>query len=242
MASPILQAYSASDFLGKMIFLSLFALSILSWVIIAYKLWLNRCIKESNLEMENLFKQNRRSPLNIDVSFFQKKNFPSSPLLAVYQNLRGQVLDLLRKNKDLTHPTEGGAVFLSSTDIEQIGYHSDIAVGLQRKKVAKYLYVLSIIYSLAPLLGLLGTVWGISVTFNQLPHAGNALSNEAVLSGLAMALGTTVVGIVIAIPALIGYHALKQTVEEHTAKMDQFSSDFLQRIEMQYRAVDVQKV
>ena len=134
------------------------------------------------------------------------------------------------------------AVFLSSTDIEQLGSQVDMKIYLEKKKLQKYLFVLSVIFSLAPLLGLLGTVWGISVTFNQMPQSAGALSNEAVLSGLAMALGTTVVGILVAIPALVFYYYLKNRIEDYTDKMDLFSSELLQSIEMQYRAVDVKSL
>ena len=163
----------------------------------------------------------------------------ANPFLSLYKVFKNQVIDLLKKNKELSAFAPTKAVFLSSTDIEQLGSQVDMTIYLEKKKLEKYLFVLSTIFSLAPLLGLLGTVWGISATFNQLPNSGNALSNEAVLSGLAMALGTTVLGILVAVPALIFYHYLKHRIEDYTDKMDQFSSELLQSIEMQYRAVDV---
>ena len=242
MASPILSAYSTSDFLGKLIFLSLGALSILSWIIILYKLWLSSNLEKTAAHLHHFLKKNIRSPLNIDIRSFDNQTGAPHPFLSLYKILKNQVIDLLKKNKELMAFDTQKAVFLSSTDIEQLGSQVDMKIYLEKKKLQKYLFVLSVIFSLAPLLGLLGTVWGISVTFNQMPQSAGALSNEAVLSGLAMALGTTVVGILVAIPALVFYYYLKNRIEDYTDKMDLFSSELLQSIEMQYRAVDVKSL
>lgn len=239
MASPVFDAFTRSDFLGKVIFLSLGALSILSWVIILYKLWLVKGVEGAAEKVNRVVKKNARAPLNLDLKHFNDQGGVPNPFLALYKVLKIQVLDLLTKNKELLAKRENQAVFLSSTDIEQLGSQVDMVAYTEKKKLEKYLFVLSIIFSLAPLLGLLGTVWGISVTFNQLPHSANALSNEAVLSGLAMALGTTVLGIFVAIPALIFYFYLKHRLEDYADRMDRFSSEMLYKIEMQYRAVDV---
>ena len=61
-------------------------------------------------------------------------------------------------------------------------------------------------------MGLLGTVWGILVTFSGLQSNGLSSANSSVLSGLSMALGTTVFGLVVAIPALVGYNYLKSII------------------------------
>lgn len=237
MASPVFDAFTRSDFLGKIIFLSLGGLSVLSWVIIFYKLWLSTTVDRMAGEIHHFFKKHQRAPLNIDFNHLDNQTGIPNPSLSLYKGLKTQVVDLLKKNKELTNSAK--AVFLSSTDIEQLASQVDMTIYTEKKKLEKYLFVLSTIFSLAPLLGLLGTVWGISVTFNQLPHSANALSNEAVLSGLAMALGTTVLGIFVAIPALIFYHYLKHRIEDYTDRMDRFSSEILQSVEMQYRAVDI---
>jgi len=239
VASPVFDAFARSDFLGKLIFLSLGALSVLSWVIIVYKLWLATIVDRTALHIHQFFKKHARTPLNVDFNHFDNQTGVHNPFLSLYKVLKMQVVDLLKKNKELTGMSGAKAVFLSSTDIEQIGSQVDMTIYIEKKRLEKYLFVLSTIFSLAPLLGLLGTVWGISITFNQLPNSSNALSNDAVLSGLAMALGTTFFGILVAIPALIFYHYLKHRIEDYTDRMDLFSSDILHSVEMQYRVVDV---
>jgi biopolymer transport protein TolQ len=93
---------------------------------------------------------------------------------------------------------------------------------------------------LAPFLGLLGTVWGILTTFSELQVQGSSSSHQMVLGGLSLALATTVFGLIDAIPALIGYNYLKNTIRDFQTEMEKFASELLASIEMQYRKVDLE--
>jgi biopolymer transport protein TolQ len=92
---------------------------------------------------------------------------------------------------------------------------------------------------LAPFLGLLGTVWGILTTFSEMTTQSGG-GHQAILSGLSLALATTVLGLVDAIPALIGYNYLKNTIQEFETEMGEFAHLALASIELQYRKVDVE--
>lgn len=69
----------------------------------------------------------------------------------------------------------------------------------------RYLGFLATCSNLAPFFGLLGTVWGIMVAFFQIGQHGSA-DLTVVAPGIAMALITTVAGLVVAIPASAGYN------------------------------------
>jgi len=69
----------------------------------------------------------------------------------------------------------------------------------------RYLTFLATSSNLAPFFGLLGTVWGIMIAFFQIGHHGSA-DLTVVAPGIAMALITTVAGLVVAIPASAGYN------------------------------------
>jgi len=72
-----------------------------------------------------------------------------------------------------------------------------VVAGLER-----YLNTLGTIASIAPLLGLLGTVFGMIKTFSAITSAG--VSNPSILAGgIAEALITTAAGLTVAIPAVI---------------------------------------
>lgn len=98
---------------------------------------------------------------------------------------------------------------------EAIRYGGDVLEDLRG-----YLRPLEVIASLAPLLGLFGTVLGMIGAFQQLEAAGNQV-NPAVLSGgIWEALLTTAVGLAVAIPAVAALNWLERIVERVAHDMD----------------------
>ena len=76
----------------------------------------------------------------------------------------------------------------------------------------KRLHWLSVIGSLAPMLGLLGTVWGLVEAFHQIELLGGQIQPGDLAAGIWKALLTTVFGLVVALPSLAVYHLLEQHV------------------------------
>lgn len=245
-SNPFYDAYSQSDFLGKCIFLSLLLLSVLSWVILIQKTRTTRAMKKLALQFQEVFETKRHHPLTLDTQIpFQKSTF-SNPFLEVYTSLKKHTLELINKNRyshQACNPEASdetpGKVYLSSSDIDFVASHLTTAVSAQVKNLEKNLYILSTIVTLGPFLGLLGTVWGILVTFSQLHSRASGQTNEVILSGLSMALGTTVLGLIVAIPALIAYNYLKNGIREFQTEIEDFSSLILATVEMQYRKTDI---
>lgn len=98
---------------------------------------------------------------------------------------------------------------------EVLRYGGDLLFGLRRG-----LRPLEVIGSLAPLLGLLGTVLGMIKAFQQLEAAGNQV-NPAVLSGgIWEALMTTAVGLCVAIPVVALLNWLERRVDHLAHEMD----------------------
>ena len=238
MLTTIHTAYAQSDAFGKFIFLMLTVLSIVNCIMIAYKAYLSWRLKQARqialLQVKNMKPEHFFAPLKQ----LDQQTGLVNPFKSIHNVIKKTSLSLLQKNKNLQKGE--GSTFLSSSDVDQIAAEIEMRVIAERKVYEKYMFLLPLAVSLGPLLGLLGTVWGISVTFNQLPNSASALSNDAILSGLAMALGTTVFGIVVAIPALVAQYFFKSFSEAFSSEMEQFSSDLLQSVETQYRAVDVQ--
>jgi len=89
---------------------------------------------------------------------------------------------------------------------------------------------LATIAAVAPFIGLLGTVMGIVDVFHSLGTAGSA-TLHAVAPGMSEALITTAAGLVVAIPAVVGYNQLTARLREFAAKMDDFGRELLNAIE-----------
>ena len=87
------------------------------------------------------------------------------------------------------------------------------ATGRQEARVLeRMLVVLEIITAITPLLGLLGTVLGMSQVFDVIAEVGLG-ETKAFSSGIAQALRTTIVGLGVAIPSLIAYTSFDKKVD-----------------------------
>ncbi|MFP6901770.1 MAG: MotA/TolQ/ExbB proton channel family protein [Opitutales bacterium] len=82
------------------------------------------------------------------------------------------------------------------------------------------LFLLEIVVGAAPLLGLLGTVTGLTKVFSGFPVAGAAPDAGVFSEGISMALLTTIIGLAIAIPALMAHAFLVRKVEKRAAELD----------------------
>jgi biopolymer transport protein ExbB len=87
----------------------------------------------------------------------------------------------------------------------------------------KHLRVINGVASVSPLIGLLGTVWGMLESFNQIAEAGAMGKTEQLAAGIALALVTTAAGLMIAIPALISYMYLVGRVDALVMEMDELA-------------------
>lgn len=93
-----------------------------------------------------------------------------------------------------------------------------------------HLRVINGVATVTPLLGLLGTVWGMLQAFNDIAVAG-AMGNTTVLAhGIAVALLTTACGLVIAIPSLIIYMYLSGRVDSLVMDMDELAQTVVHSI------------
>jgi biopolymer transport protein ExbB len=81
------------------------------------------------------------------------------------------------------------------------------------------LFLLEVVVSAAPLLGLLGTVTGLVQVFSQIPAGGGAGDPSIFSEGIAMAL-TTIAGLAIAIPTLISHSYLVRLIEKRASSLD----------------------
>jgi biopolymer transport protein TolQ len=231
--NPLYAAYADSDLIGKIIFLSLLLLSSISWVVFIQKTRGSRGMKKVCDEFKDFFENSKHHPLNAQVSSFGKQNKFDNPFLTLYLVLKEQTIELLNKNKAFNQESDN---YLSSSDIDLISSYLSTSISSHCRKLEKNLFILSTVVTLGPFLGLLGTVWGILTTFSEL-SSRSGQTNEAILSGLAMALGTTILGLLVAIPALIAYNYLKNHAKEFQTEMEDFATFMLATVEIQYRKV-----
>ena len=84
---------------------------------------------------------------------------------------------------------------------------------------------LATIASIAPFVGLFGTVWGIMRSFTAIAGANNT-SLAVVAPGIAEALFATAIGLFAAIPAVIAYNRLTHRLDLYEAQLGRFADRF----------------
>jgi len=85
------------------------------------------------------------------------------------------------------------------------------------------LRVLSGTYTVGPLIGLLGTVWGMLMSFEKVANAGAMGNSQQLAAGIALALVTTAAGLAIAIPSVLLYMYYSGKVDALVMEMDELS-------------------
>ena len=96
--NPFFDSYLNADFFGKLIFLTLFAMSIVSWIILVSKILQTRIIRKISVTTTDIFDKCKQSPLNVELPRYALKEV-INPFYELYQVLRKYTLELLNKNK-----------------------------------------------------------------------------------------------------------------------------------------------
>lgn len=100
----------------------------------------------------------------------------------------------------------------------------EVAVHAELKRMKRSLGILDTIITVAPLLGIFGTVTGILVAFGALE--GRIPDPKIVAAGIAQAVITTVAGLAIAIPAIIAYNYFCARVEDAASEISTHVTNF----------------
>lgn len=90
---------------------------------------------------------------------------------------------------------------------------------LEVSRMERGVFLLEVVIGAAPLIGLLGTVTGLTQVFGGFSAETGLPDPAAFITGIALALNTTILGLAIAIPALAGHAYLLRRVESQAARL-----------------------
>ena len=105
---------------------------------------------------------------------------------------------------------------------ERLGVAMNAAVEGEVDRLADKIGTLATIGSVAPFVGLFGTVWGIMRSFTAIAASNNS-SLAVVAPGIAEALFATAIGLFAAIPAVIAYNAYSQRLNRLESRLGRFA-------------------
>jgi len=127
----------------------------------------------------------------------------------------GEVLDM-----DGDHESVGGRILffyqMNQPDPEALKAFAS----LETTRLERGMFILDIVVGASPLLGLLGTVTGLIQVFGGIDPASGMPDPTLFMQGIALALTTTMLGLSIAIPALVGNSYLTRRVDMLTAQIN----------------------
>src|SRR5215470_14790166 len=212
----IIDMVSRSTPLGYGVLGLLACLSLFSWAIIFAKWSAFRHARESNAKFLRAF---RKAP-GLDAIVAASEQFRPAPLVAVF---------------DFGYEEIHRQVKLRGTLRNKVSLERSLQLGISEEltKLDHNLNWLATTASVAPFIGLLGTVVGIIRAFNELGQTGSA-SLRAVGPGISDALLATAVGLGAAIPAAVFYNYFGHMLKEIGARMDDFSIEFLNMTERNF--------
>ena len=205
----------------KAILIVLALFSVVSWVII---LWKYRQFGSVMKEGDRFLERMERAQ-GLDDAYKSILDLPDSPYGRVFRQ-GVNFFSELRPGALRSKRSEEGTGGLSLTQLEALRMVLDKEQSEERDELAVGLTWLSVIGSISPLLGLLGTVIGVMNAFLGITATGTT-NIGAVAPGVAEALITTVVGLAVAIPAVIGYNYFVGRLNLFSGEMEGFSSEFI---------------
>ena len=156
---------------------------------------------------------------------------PRSLVGELLSGKRNQLVDVLRKNTSSLGRVCERAL---STDHPDRAAAVSSAEASAREEVTRLqagLTSLEVIITIAPLLGLLGTVSGLVTVFSGLGGGEGtvASSGSDIARGISEALSTTIVGLVVAVPAVMAHGYFQRKIDRLTVRMERVLHQAIER-------------
>jgi biopolymer transport protein TolQ len=206
--SPV-ALFMQADIVVKAVMLGLILASIWTWAIIIGQAMRLRRVNKENARFEKEF----WDADDMD-SFHSKRGKEELPSAKVFS---AGIAEWRRSTAGKRVDREGTRSRLATA------MHAALSAEVDR--LADRLNVLATIGSVAPFVGLFGTVWGIMRSFNDIAGANNT-SLAVVAPGIAEALFATAIGLFAAIPAVIAYNRMSYSINRIEASLTRFADGF----------------
>jgi biopolymer transport protein TolQ len=198
-----------ADIVVQAVMVGLILASIWSWMIMFSFSFRLRGVKSRGAQFETGFWQADEFD-----SFMKQQSKRDIPLARV---AGAGLAEWRRSTKGTVSDRDGVRQRLATAMESQVAEESD--------SLASRLTFLATVGSVAPFVGLFGTVWGIMNSFFQIGAQQNS-SLAVVAPGISEALFATAIGLFAAIPAVIGYNRFSQALNSYEAQMQRFADKF----------------
>lgn len=210
----IIGLFMHADLIGKAIMLGLLVISVVTWALIFHKATLiTRLRKRASYFEERFWSSGSLEML------YDKIKRPADPMQAVF--VAGMKEWRSASDRGLLSSPQGRSAVQARIDRVL-----NVTIGREMALIETWMTFLASVSSVAPFIGLFGTVWGIMRSFIGIAQAQNT-SLAVVAPGIAEALLATAVGLIAAIPATAAYNKFSTEIGRYGARLENFANDFI---------------
>jgi biopolymer transport protein TolQ len=213
-----------ADWVVKAVMIGLLLASVWVWAIIFEKL---ASLRRANRQADS-FEDSFWSGGSLDDLYRREGERPAHPIAAVF----GAAMREWHRSADRLPGSELAAAGTQ----ERLDRAMNVTVQREMDRLERWMVFLASVGSVAPFVGLFGTVWGIMNSFTAI--AGMQNTNLAVVApGIAEALFATAIGLVAAIPAVLAYNKITTDLSRFAGRLEGFASEFGAILSRQTEAV-----
>lgn len=227
-STSLLTLFSHPSAMSAVVLVVLAFLSVGCWGIIFHKIVVFRRTERQSRSFLDVF---RRSSKFSEVQAVCR-SLGESPLVGLFQAGYAEITAQLRQGAPTDAAEAAGAnpkagavrpILKSLTAVDRALMRASV---VEVNKLEKRIGFLATTASIAPFVGLFGTVMGIMMAFQGIGQTGST-NLGVVAPGIADALVATAAGLVAAVPAVVAYNNLSNRVRLFASEMDDFAMEFL---------------
>lgn len=217
----IIQVFLRSDPVGQVITVMLVLFSIFAWSVMLGKNSELKRLRLFNHQFEQRLRDERKL-LDLPESFRNRRAIPYADLFAdaVEAYWRAAAIGREKGEDSLQGRLEHAENAIAR------------ALARQTLRYEENMVWLATMVTVAPFMGLLGTVWGVMEAFSAVSLVQSA-SIQTLAPGVSAALLTTVAGLIVAIPSVVGYNVLLNKTKVLTTEIENYASTLADRIELE---------
>jgi biopolymer transport protein TolQ len=223
METPLISMILRAGLEARIVLLVLLIFSLVTWAIVFNRVAFMRHAAGTNKKFRKFFDNCKR----INEMEHADKASLSGPMARIGQMAMKELKRIMSDAISLG-AAKDWSIFLQS-QFSMAAEHIESSFVKTARTLDKGVFLLAMISSLSPFLGLLGTVWGIMNSFYEIGNQGSA-SLPVVAPGIAEALVVTLAGLAVAIPALFFYNYFMHRTERIESELEEFRDVLLVRL------------
>ena len=203
-----------ADIVVKLVLVLLLAASFWTWAVIFEKIIRMRRLRTYAERFEEAF----WSGGSLDDLYDEIDREPQDPMSSIF-------VSAMREWHRSADRGGAGSRETNASLQQRIERVMQITLGREMERLERHMIFLASVGSSAPFIGLFGTVWGIMNSFTSIAASENT-SLVVVAPGIAEALFATALGLIAAIPAVIGFNKLSGDLGRYAGRLEAFAGEF----------------